>query len=401
MALIDVSSMAAAMRVLARGELSRYTTSGPSEVKRFEDELCEVTGAEYALGVNSGTSALVCALVGLGVGPGDEVLVPAYTWVSSAAAPLAVGAVPVLVEIDSTLTIDPNDIRRKITPHTKAIIVVHMLNLVCDMDAIMAIAREHNLLVVEDACQAVGITYRGRRVGTIGHAGAFSFNQHKNIQSGEGGAVLTNDKRVFTRALMYHDIGSYIRRDRVQTEEPLFVGVNYRMPELAAAILRPQLRRLDKKLHRLRARRRYALAKLRSVPHARFTVSPHNDQGSATGLTVYFDSPQEATQFGTARGVARLIDTGRHVYTNWESMIGRRTAHPKLDPYAWAHRDIRITPDSCPNTLEILSRTCSVGLLPELPTLAYRMVVRRMMAAVASKRLAGLAPALSDSLNRS
>jgi dTDP-4-amino-4,6-dideoxygalactose transaminase len=401
MPLIDAAAMAAAIRVLARGELGRYTTNGASEVKRFEDELCEATGVQYALGVNSGTSALVCALVGLGVGPGDEVLVPAYTWVSSAAAPLAVGAVPVLVEIDSTLTIDPNDIRRKITPHTKAIIVVHMLNLVCDMDAIMAIAKEHNLLVVEDACQAVGVTYRGRRVGTIGHAGAFSFNQHKNIQSGEGGAVLTNDERVYARALMYHDIGSYIRRDRVKTEEPLFVGVNYRMPELAAAILRPQLRRLDRKLDRLRGRRRYALAKLRSIPHARFTVSPHNDESSAVGLTVVFLDSDLARRFSTARGVIRLIETDRHVYTNWESLLSRRSAHPRLDPYAWAHRDIRITADSCPNTLDILSRTCSVALFPELPMLGYGMVVRRMTAAIALEHLTALEPALHDSLNRS
>ncbi|HMJ13424.1 MAG TPA: aminotransferase class V-fold PLP-dependent enzyme, partial [Polyangiaceae bacterium] len=195
------------MKLIARGDLSRYHTSGQSEVQRLEEELCRVIGVEHTLGVNSGTSALICGLVGAGVGPGDEVLVPAYTWVSSAAAPLAVGAVPVLVEINETLTIDPEDIRKKITPQTKAIIVVHMLNLVCDMDSIMAIAKQHDLVVIEDACQAVGVTYKGRRVGSIGHVGAFSFNQHKNIQSGEGGAVLTSDPRIHARALMYHDVG--------------------------------------------------------------------------------------------------------------------------------------------------------------------------------------------------
>ena len=180
-------------------------------------------------------------MVGCGIGPGDEVLVPAYTWVATAAAPLAVGAVPVLTEINQTLTIDPDDIRRKISPRTKAIIVVHMLNLVCDMDAIMAIAKEHDLLVIEDACQAVGVTYRGRRCGTIGDAGAFSFNVHKNIQAGEGGAVLTNSQRAYTRALMYHDVGSYIREGRADTSEAVFIGQNYRMTNLAAAILRAQI----------------------------------------------------------------------------------------------------------------------------------------------------------------
>src|SRR5688572_20311602 len=187
--MIEARSMLAAMRVLMRGDLARYATSGVSEVQRFEGELREKTGVKHALGVNSGTSGLICALVGAGVGPGDEVLVPAYTWVSSAAAPLAVGAVPVLVEIDESLTIDPEDIKRKLTPATKAIIPVHMLNLVCNMDAIMAIAQEHKLLVVEDSCQAVGLTYKGRRTGSIGNAGVFSFQQRKNIQAGEGGAV--------------------------------------------------------------------------------------------------------------------------------------------------------------------------------------------------------------------
>ena len=120
-----------------------------------------------------------------------------------------------------------------------------MLNLVCNMDAIMTIAVEQSLTVIEDASQAVGVSYHGRRVGSIGDAGAFSFTQHKNIKSGEGGALLTNNERIYSRACMYHDVGSYTREGRHKTDEPLFVGVNYRMPELAAAILRPQLNPLS------------------------------------------------------------------------------------------------------------------------------------------------------------
>ena len=135
---------------------------------------------------------------------------------------MAVGAVPVLVDVDESLTIDPEDIKRKITPYTKAIMPVHMLNLVCDMDAITAIAKEHRLKVIEDACQAVGVTYKGRRVGTIGEVGAFSFNQFKNLNSGEGGAVLTNDDRIFTRARMFHDVGSYTREYAFESNEAVF-----------------------------------------------------------------------------------------------------------------------------------------------------------------------------------
>lgn len=371
--------MIAALRVLIRGDLARYATHGVSEVQRLEEELQQTLQIKHALGVNSGTSALICALVAAGIGPGDEVLVPAYTWVSSAAAALAVGAVPVLVEVDESLTIDPVDIKRKLTPQTKAIIPVHMLNLVCDMDAIMTIAREHDLMVIEDACQAVGVTYKGRRVGGIGHAGAFSFQQRKNIHAGEGGAVLTNDDRICTRAVMYHDVGSYTRPRRFATDEPLFVGVNYRMPELSAAILRPQLRRLDAKLARLRARRRFVLDQLDRRFKGKFKVSPHHDPASAVGLCLTFETAEEAQAFAKTRGTSRLIDTGRHVYTNWESVRGKRPAHPKLDPYVWNARTFQIEPDSCPRTLEILSRTCSINLLPELPMLAYRMVVRRIV----------------------
>ncbi|MEM9776090.1 MAG: aminotransferase class I/II-fold pyridoxal phosphate-dependent enzyme, partial [Chloroflexota bacterium] len=134
------SKVLAATRVLTSGGLSRYHTSGSSEVEKFENELEAFIGVRYALAVNSGTSALICALIGAGVGPGDEVLVPAYTWVSTAAAPLAVGAVPVLVEVDDSLTIDPTDLESKITERTKAIIPVHMINVVADMDTIMKIA---------------------------------------------------------------------------------------------------------------------------------------------------------------------------------------------------------------------------------------------------------------------
>jgi dTDP-4-amino-4,6-dideoxygalactose transaminase len=374
--MINVRVIASALRVLVGGELARYHSSDISEVERFEKEMQGFMGADHVLGVNSGTSALICALVGCGIGPGDEVLVPAYTWVATAAAPLAVGAVPVLTEINETLTIDPEDIRQKISPHTKAIIVVHMLNLVCDMDAILAIAKEHNLIVIEDACQAVGVTYRGRRCGTIGDAAAFSFNVLKNIQAGEGGAVLTNSKRAYTRALMYHDVGSYIRAGRADTSEPVFIGQNYRMTNLAAAILRAQIPQLDKKLKRRHERRGYWLDKLSGSFGNGITVSPHNDPDSAMGITVYFDDPEEARVFGSQRGIARLIDTDRHVYKNWLSIRSGVTVHPKWDPYAWAPRnDVRIREDSCPQTLQILERTCEIKLFPEIPTLVYRNVV--------------------------
>jgi dTDP-4-amino-4,6-dideoxygalactose transaminase len=370
-----IREIAAAGWLVARNHFGGGRTSWKSETGKFEQELCHTIGVEHALAVNSGTSALIGALVGAGIGPGDEVLVPAYTFVATAAAPLAVGAVPVLVEIDESLTMDPGDLLCKITPHTKAVIPVHMRNLVCDMDAIMKVAADYGLVVVEDACQAVGVRHRGRRVGSIGHVGAFSFNRYKNISSGEGGAILTGDRRIHARATMHHDVGSYDRPGWIETEA-LFPGMNLRMPGLCAAVLRPQLARIDAQLDRRRERRRMVLDQITSVwKQAR--PAPHHDEADAVGLALTFDDPAEAKAFaecGAKLGAQRLIDTGSHVYANWRSVLAKRAHHPALDPHKWAHRTIDYSPDSCPATLDILARSCTVDLAPEVPTPAFRLL---------------------------
>ena len=199
------------------------------------------------------------------------------------------------------------------------------------------------------------------------------------MQAGEGGALLTNSQRAYTRALMYHDVGSYIRAGRADTSEAVFIGQNYRMTNLAAAILRAQIPRLDRKLKRRRDRRRYWLDKLSGSFGSHMKVSPHNDPNSAAGITVHFDDPEEARVFGSQWGTARLIDTDRHVYTNWLSIRSGVTMHPKWDPYAWASsNDVRIREDSCPQTLEILERTCEIRLFPKIPTLVYRQLIKKM-----------------------
>jgi dTDP-4-amino-4,6-dideoxygalactose transaminase len=179
---------------------------------------------------------------------------------------------------------------------------------------------------------------------------------------------------------MYHDVGCYLRRERQPASEPLFCGMNFRMPELAAALLRPQLETLDRQLENRKAQRRAVIERLSNL-----TPSRHNDPESACGVTFSFDDPEDATEFGKARGVDVLIGTGRHVYTNWQSILGMRSAHPKLDPYSWAQRKIEQTTDQCPKTLEILARTCSVKLLPHVPKLVYRAAIE-MMARHANSR---------------
>ncbi len=228
-----------------------------SPVAQFEDLFAEKTRAKYVLAVNSGTSALISGMIGIGVSQGDEVLVPAYTYVATAAATLALGAIPVVVEIDGALTMDPDDIEKKITKKTKAIAPVHMRGVPCNMEKIMAIARKHNLVVIEDCAQANGGTYKGRSVGTWGHVGAFSLQHFKLITAGEGGAVITNDESVFNRAAIYHDsaytfwmegnakgIGGSPEKAE-QWKRLGFLGENYRQSELHGAVAYEQLKKLD------------------------------------------------------------------------------------------------------------------------------------------------------------
>jgi dTDP-4-amino-4,6-dideoxygalactose transaminase len=366
-------------RVIAGGQLLRYAKGDAGYTKRFETAFAKTMGVDNVLTVNSGTNALIAALAAAGIGPGDEVLVPAYTWVATAIAPMAVGAVPVLVNIDESLTMDPEDILRKLTPQTKAIIPVHMLNLVCNMDRVMEIAREHNLTVIEDACQATGAIYKGRRVGSIGHINAVSFNHYKNITSGEGGAVLTNDKRLFLRAQMYHDPGHFIRGHE-KSDEPLFSCMNMRVSEVTGALLDAQLTRLDPLLSRLKRRRAVMASAFDGAKGVR--LSPHHDPENAVGLAVIFDGEADAQAFGQMRGFERLIETDRHVFTNWEVIRSKRWFDPRMNPHQWAKRDIEYRVEDYARTLDILRRTCRVPLGANYPLPVMQLHRRKVAKAL-------------------
>ncbi|MFA6430038.1 MAG: DegT/DnrJ/EryC1/StrS family aminotransferase [Patescibacteria group bacterium] len=366
-------------KVLESGQFMRYRGGENGYVDRFEKALCEKIGVKHALTVNSGTNALICAMVGLGLGPGDEVLVPAYTWVATAFGPLGAGAVPILVEVDETLMMDPADIERKITKNTKAIIPVHMANLVCNMDAIMKIARKHKLVVCEDACQAVGLTYKGKRVGSFGDANAYSFNQFKNMTCGEGGAIVTDDDLVYERMRIYHDTGAYTRASTSKIHVPFFAGQNNRASEIMGAILGVQLGRLDGILRGLRTRRA-ALSGILSKSK-RFQLGSHNDPDDAVALTLGFPNEKEARRFAAehAGQVTVALDSGRHVYTNWEPLLNQGVFHPKMNPYKWAKRKITYSVDMCPRTLKNLGRTCFVPFAFNMPMSEVRALGKLLL----------------------
>ncbi len=340
------------------------------EVDRFEHEWAQLIGTEYALCMNGGgTAALICGLVGMGIGPGDEVIVPGYTWMATATSVLAVGAIPVIAEVDETLALDPEDVRRKITPNTRAIIPVHMVGRPANLQALLEIAREHGVMVLEDCCQADGGSYRGKRLGSWGDAGAFSFNYFKIISCGEGGALTTNDRTLYERALVFHDGGATFRPYAKDLSIPIFVGIQLRADEVMGAILRVQLRRLDGILSDLRRIRKRFEQELADLPGLR--LAPNNDPEGDCGVVVafQFDSEADARHFASEIGGWLPIDSGKHVYSNWEPLLAKRVMHhPDMNPFNHP-RNQRLrtdyTPDMCPRTLDILKRTVFLSLHPD------------------------------------
>lgn len=341
------------------------------EVYHAEDDLQRIFQVKHSIFMTSGHAALVSALVGMGIGPGDEVIVPAYTYIATAMAVVAVGAIPVIAEIDDTLTLDAEDVERKITPRTKAIIPVHMQGLPCHMGKLMQVANKHHLFVLEDACQADGGCFDGQRLGSIGQAGALSFNYFKVISCGEGGALLTNDKGIFEKALIYHDSSAvaYFGDQLADNSTPSFCGAEYRSNEILAAVLRAQLARLDGILCDNRKNKKIMMDALASD----LKFAPCNDPAGecATTLAVRFDTEEEARHFAEGEGVDGVlpIDAGKHVYKNWTPIMEQRGAlHPAMDPFQMeANRPClqNYTEDMCPRTLDILAKTVYVAVNPD------------------------------------
>jgi dTDP-4-amino-4,6-dideoxygalactose transaminase len=294
---------------------------------------------------------------------------------------VGVGAIPVLAEVDETLTLDPVDFEKKITKYTKAVIPVHIQGFPCDMDAIMEIAKKHNIAVIEDACQADGGSYKGKRLGTIGDAGALSFNYFKIISCGEGGALLTNDKKVFERALIYHDSSAvaYFGDQLSNVEQNLFCGSEYRTNEISSAILRKQIEKLDGILYDLRNYKRRLMKDLDGLYN--FIKSNDIEGDCGTTLAIRFNSYEEGKVFAEKEGVNGWtpVETGKHVYKNWTPIMNKVGAYnPLFDPFKMeANKDIipDYKEDSCPVTLDHLAKTVYVAINPNWTEEEYQAVL--------------------------
>jgi dTDP-4-amino-4,6-dideoxygalactose transaminase len=349
----------AVARVLRSHNVFRYygVGDGPHEVADFERELAAFMGTEHALCLNAGSSALICGLIGAGVGPGDEVIVPAFTWNATANAVIAARAIPVVAEVDESLTLDPEDVARKIGRRTRALLPVHMRGAPADMEALTGLASEHGLALIEDVCQAAGASFRGRRLGTFGDAGAFSLQFNKIITTGEGGAMITDRRDLLDLAIDVHDCAGSVRRG---VGLPQFAGWNFRASEIQGAVARVQLRRLDGLLDRMRAGQAAVAERVASLPG--LTLRRANDDGGDAGICLIAFARNaalaaEAVEALRAEGVLamRLYDPGfvdLHIYPYWK---------PVLDAIA---AEGRPAPD-CPRSLDLLERSLHVDLSPQ------------------------------------
>jgi 8-amino-3,8-dideoxy-alpha-D-manno-octulosonate transaminase len=330
---------AAVKDVLDSRSLFRFYGPNLQEyAKRLEKDFATRLGRKYALAVNSGTAALGIAMGAIGVGPGDEVLLPGYLWVSCVAAVVRAGAIPRLVDIDDTFCMDPEDLKRKIGPHTRAVLLVHMSGAPGAVDKIAQICRENKLFLVEDCAQANGASFHGKPVGSFGDMAIFSFQLNKNMTAGEGGMVVCDDLKLNRRAWAFHDLG-YPRTDegRLDVSDPEFHlwGQGARCSELSAAVLYAQHKKLGRITGDMR-RAKWALrAKLEGIPDMKFRriIDPAGDSGPFLIMTwkdreTCLSMVEKTRAAGVVTGPIGvnnipMTNWGMHIYYNNGSLVGK------------------------------------------------------------------------------
>jgi len=380
--------------------LFRYYGPAEGKVDQAEEAMRDFVGAAHCLAVNSCTSALMCAMKALGVGMGDEVIVPAYTFFATVAAVVASNAVPVIVEIDESLCLDPESVERAITARTKAVAAVHMRGGPADMNAILDVAGRHGLAVIEDVAQAAGGTFEGKTLGSLGTIGCFSFDFYKAAVSGEGGFVTTDDEWLHTRAQSWHDTAACWRPDRYARERregELFCGENYRMSELCGAVALAQIRKLPEITRGTRRSHRRIREALDLPASCMLRRSPDPDGDAGTHVVVLLpdaDTAQRAIQAAKAEGVPAggVYDKDVrdwHIYYHWEHILERKAVSPDGLPWSVVPEAElpRYSKDMCPRTLDILGRSLHVAVRPHYTDEECDMIaaaVNRVLAAYVS-----------------
>ncbi len=338
--------------VLETGILMRYGFDGPRKgiwkAKELENKIREVFSCRYAQLLSSGTAALTTALAALGVGAGDEVIMPAFTFVASFEAILSVGAVPVLVDINKSLTLDPAAVEKAITPKTKCIMPVHMCGSMADMDALIKICTTHKLFLLEDACQSIGGTYHGKYLGTIGDAGTFSFDFVKTITCGEGGVVMTNNEKIYTSSDHFTDHGhDHTGNDRGAETHP-FMGYNFRISELHAAVGLAQIRKLDQFLSIQKKNHGILKNILSEIPGISFRDIPDEEGDSCTFLSWFLPTEEDTKKTvdilkneNALAGNFYWYINNWHYHKKWDHLKNGHSLYPLNDAQNEALNDLK------------------------------------------------------------
>lgn len=355
------------MEVLETGRPFRWYGRGdqpPMKVATFEKEFAARMQTKYALAVTSGTAALEAAMAALQIGPGDEVIIPAWTWHSSASCVIRAGALPVFAEIDESFNLDPTDIERRITPQTKVIMAVHLQGCPADMDRIIPIARKHNIKLLEDCAQSVGGSYKGKPLGSMGDISIFSHQLNKTISAGEGGSVITNDPVLFERAARFHDLGGLrgLHQDMVGKAAlvPFAGGANFRMTEFTGGVMLAQLRKLDKIVGSVRTNSKRVRDGIQDLPGIRFRQVPDLEGDIGTGVFIRFDSKAKRDRFMAAmkaENVPVAAPGGSVVLPVLPYIEKKMTLHAAWPTWTTGRgKSIKYGAASCPRTLDVLDR---------------------------------------------
>jgi 8-amino-3,8-dideoxy-alpha-D-manno-octulosonate transaminase len=337
-----------------------------SKVATFEKECAARMRTKYALAVTSGTAALHIAMAALEVGPGDEVILPAWTWYSCYNTIIQAGALPVFVEIDESFNLDPVDIEHRITPQTKVIMAVHLQGNPADMDPILEIARRRRLKVLEDASQSVGASYKGRPLGSMGDIGIFSLQQSKTITAGEGGAVVTSDDYLFERACRFHDVTG---RPSTSGKVGFMPGLNYRLNEFSGGVLLAQLRKLDTIIDDVRRNASRVYRGIGDLPGTHTRRLPDPDGELGTGIFLGFPSKEGRDRYAQAmkaEGVPVSGPAGSVILPIVPGIEQKVTVTPRWPSFASERgKSIRYGRECCPRTIDILSRFAGVMMSPK------------------------------------
>ena len=381
----------AVLDVIRKRALFRYYgPQEPSHVASFETLAREFYGSKYSLGVSGGTGALTTAMIALGIGPGDEVIVPAFFWVSTVGAVVLANAIPVLCEVDDSFTMDPVDLQKKITRRTKLIVVVHMAGVPANMARIMAIARQHKIDVMEDCAQCNGGSFKGRKVGTFGRVGMFSFQINKNATSGEGGLLVTDDQDTFLRLDATHDVGTPWRgRVATAVTGPFLWGQGRRMGELAGAVANVQLRKLPRIVEHMRESNHRIQAALKGIPALglRRLNDPAGDTGAALVLLLPDADKAKAVvqRFVAPVHGTRLADFGMHIYSSVPQLTNKVPLSPSGNPWSLP-QNVSIVRDyakgACPQSDALFERSIIIPIPSRLSRSQEKAVVAGIRKAV-------------------